>query len=151
LTFGHFSDTSKTELLLLRSHRTYALDTVARYPKLSVLGGSRGISPWLIVAQLGAPQQDCLPPTGDKTTGTIAGHQSPTELTFQIAADGLSFGWVDNPGALKREQIEQMGGQFLTFLKSCLTAPDLPLRALPLLPEEQRSRLQAECNEQAYG
>lgn len=135
-SFGLCADTSRRELSLLRSHRTYALDMVARHPEPGISGSARSLPPWLIVAQLVHPHPN--PAT--------AIHE---ELVFQIAPDGLSFSWVDGSGALDREQLEQMSGQYLAFLKNSLTSPTLPLQSLPLLTEAERLKLQAVCNEPA--
>jgi len=50
---------------------------------------------------------------------------------------------------LGRMQLEQMSGQYLTFLKNSLTSPTLPLRSLPLLTDAERLKLQAVCNDPA--
>lgn len=130
-SFNLCVEASKQELSLLRSRRTYALDTAARHPELGISG-----TPWLIVAQLVGARQDPMPAVRD-------------ELVFQIAPDGLSCSWIDSSGALSREQLEQMSGQYLAFLKNSLTNPALSLRSLPLLTDAERFKLQAVCNEPA--
>lgn len=139
--FNLCADASRSELSLLRSRRTYALDTMARHPGLDISGRARGTPAWLIVAQIMDPHQDLTAIVRDGLTEKTA--PSPHELVFRIAADGLSCAWTDGAGALTPRQLEQMSGQYLTLLQSSLTMPGLPLRSLPLLSQEERRNLRA--------
>jgi methionyl-tRNA formyltransferase len=136
-SFSLFAEASRSELARLRSHRSYALDTVARHPELGVSGRTGGMPPWWIVAELAGPQQD------------PADTPAPHELVFQIAPDGRSCAWIAGSGALNPGQLERMSGQYLTLLMSSLGRPDIPLRHLPLLTEEERLALRAECGKPA--
>jgi methionyl-tRNA formyltransferase len=145
-SFGLFVDASRSELSRLRSHRSYALDTLARHPELKISERAGGMPPWWIVAQLTGPQQDSAPALHDEWTKNPAIHP---ELVFQIAPDGRSCAWINGSGTLSPRQLAQMSGQYLTLLKSSLSQPDLPLRSLPLLPDEERHTLRAECDKPA--
>ena len=144
-SFDLFADASGSELSLLRSRRTYALDTVARHPELPVSQGAGAMPPWRIVAQLMGPHHDPAPVVRDGLAKNTAMPPPSGELVFQIAPDGRSCAWIDGSGALSLSLLEQMRDHYLTFLDSSLRQPHLPLRSLPLLPEEDRLKLRAEC------
>lgn len=113
---------SRTELALLRRHRSYALDAVLRYPEL------RGAPAWLVKVECGG--------------AAAAGVESPgPELLLRVAPDATSFMWIDRGAAFSPAQLGMLGEQFLACLAACLQQPQLPLSALPLTGEAECTAL----------
>jgi methionyl-tRNA formyltransferase len=143
-SFACFSSTTRAELALIRSHRTYPLDAFVRNPELKATGKARSTKPWLIAAHLAAPQPSGHLSANHMREGLRPESQPLSQFTFHISAQGESFTWIDTTGVMDRKQIERMSDHFLVFLKSCLISPNLPLRALPLLSKEELQKLQIE-------
>ncbi len=114
---------------LVRRHKTFALDVLARYPSLHGLAG------------LGWSR---LVPVCVETVESLEGYElaSGPEFCFVIPAAGRHCRWVFNPSALSEPNAKLMRAQFTAFLEGIAADPRQPVARLPLLDEAQRGQLQ---------
>jgi len=119
---------------LVRRHKTYARDVMARYPLLrstSELWSEQKLS--VIVERV--ERLDNYKAMPD------------SEFTFVISADGTKCRWVYNAKVLDRDCVARMQRQFNTFLQDITKAPDRRIADLSLLTQEKRHHILAEFND----
>ena len=126
----------RRELELVRGHRTYARDTLCRYPALhsasaSLQGNLLPVSVWF----------------ADGVNELVAIPES--EFTLVLPKDCEALRAVYSTAAFDAEAVTRILGQFNTFLVALVADPSRPVAELSLLSAAERHRLLVEWNDTA--
>jgi len=123
----------RREVELVRRHKTYARDVIARYPVLRS-------TPEL-------ERKHTLPVIIERVEELDRYEAVPgSELTLVVPEDGAECHWVYDAEALDGDSAARMLRQFTIFLRGIAADPDRCIADLPLLTEEERHQLLVEWN-----
>lgn len=131
--FGAALDVLQARLALVKKHKTYARDTILRYPELGSLRAHGDQSPWSVIVELVECLDDYTPLPG-------------SELTLLFPEDGPDCRWVHDTAVLDKESIASMQRQFATFLQNVVADSNCPVAENSLLPEAEYHQLMIEWN-----
>jgi natural product biosynthesis luciferase-like monooxygenase protein/amino acid adenylation domain-containing protein len=118
----------QTQLDLVRRHKTFLYDVIARYPELRSLA-SQDLHTLL-------PVHVNLVETLDDPSLT-----SLAQLCMVVPSNPRQCRWIFKPTALSESKIRLMVGQFTTFLTGVTAGGEYSIKSLPLLGEEERREL----------
>ncbi|MCP4417734.1 MAG: LLM class flavin-dependent oxidoreductase, partial [Chloroflexi bacterium] len=128
-------DKLQTELTnIADKHKTYALDTVLRFPELAELKGQANIYP------IAVQQAELL----DETADTVG-----SELTLVVAENGAACRWMYDTAVYNADAIQAMQQQFTIFLQNLVAADADPLAQIAILSEAEQHKLLVDWNETA--
>jgi len=131
--FGATLDTIQSQLALAKKHRTYARDTILRYPELSSLRANGDQSLLPVVVELVDCFDDYKPLPG-------------SELILLLLEDGTECCWVYDTAVLDSDIIASMQRHFTTFLHNIVADNNRPIAEISLLTEADRHQLMIEWN-----
>jgi amino acid adenylation domain-containing protein len=135
-SFEEFFAAIRVQIELTKQHKTYARDTVVRYPTLRE------------IPELASPD---IFPVVIEWVEKIAEQQgnAGNELTLIISADETECLWLYNTEAFDANSITRMLEQFTIFLQGIATNSTQSLAHLPLLSEWERHKILVEWNDTA--
>lgn len=127
-------DTLQAQLIQVKSHETYARDTILRYPELSSIRAHGGQSPWSVVVELveGFADHTLLP---------------GRELAVLFLEDGRESRLVYDTAVLEKEDIVNMQRRFVTFLRYVIADSNRSVADIPVLTEIEYHKLTIEWND----
>jgi amino acid adenylation domain-containing protein len=132
--FNSSHDVLQAGVALIIKNKTYARDTVMRYPELGSIQGCDIQSVLPISLELLGSFEDFQPITG-------------TRLTILVSTDGKECQWAYDTTIFDREGIHHLQQQFTTFLRNIVTSSDHPVSAIPILNEAERHQILVEWND----
>jgi len=132
--FEDFFETVREQVALTKQHKTYAQDTVVRYPELREVQELGGEQIFAVVIERVEKLDDYQGCPGN-------------ELTFIISEDEKECGWFYNADALDGDSVARMADQFTIFQQGIVTDSRQQLAYLPLLSEEERHKILVEWND----
>jgi amino acid adenylation domain-containing protein len=133
-SFTEMFPTVQEQIALVKRHKTYARDVVARYPDLRAV-------PELL--------RDPKFPVSVELVEKLDSHEVLREsaVTLVIPTQGTACLWVYNAAVLDSESIASMRTTFTHFLRGIAADPTRRIAALPLLTAEERHQLLVAWND----
>ncbi|WP_260185960.1 amino acid adenylation domain-containing protein, partial [Paraburkholderia atlantica] len=146
--FAEVRRTVETEFALLRAHKSFAGDLVARYPALKNIEALRSRCPWPIGITIreGASSHELgsAPNSGILRSGNV--------LTLEVCSLDGSFRWHFDRSRLAPENVERITQHLEKLLGAVMAEPRQPVGRIDILPAAERGYLLEELNrtEAAY-
>ncbi len=133
-SFEEFFESVQEQVELTKQHKTYARDTVVRYPELRKALKLNRTKLFPVVIERVEKIDDQQANLGN-------------ELTFIILEDGKECSWLYNTDVLDGNTTVRMLEQFLIFLQGIVTDSTQAIAYIPLLSEQDLHKLLFEWNE----